>query len=170
MIARAIIRGILKESLFEKARTNSAKELLKLAYGSRLTCDQRLANSNGDLKDLFYFLLGIFQKKGVDLISKFNEDEEDVFYDFAMNYDKGSGYWKRMGEKIFGDMWGYGTGVDARPSCYDRFMIVSVDDDKVDEAIKKIERFGWRYDVGESSASLEQTAIIVSPVELKMKR
>jgi len=146
--------------------TNTANELLKWAKGARFTCDQKLADTNGDMRALFDMLLDIMRHQGRDLLGEFGEDEEDAFYDFAANYDKGIGYWKRMGEKIFGDIWGYGTGVDANPSVYDRFMTVSVDDDKVDEAVRRVRDFGWWCRVGQSSHNLQQTALIVSPVKL----
>lgn len=170
MDIRKTVRSVIQELYQNNAKTNTARELLNLAYNSRFTSDQRLANSNGDLRDLFDYFMDIFQKKGRYLPDEFGEDEESAFYDFALNYDKGIGYWKRMGEKIFGDMWGYGTGVDPRPTDYERFMVVSVDDDKVDEAAQRVKDFGWWCGIGESSATLQQTAMIVSPVELKMNR
>jgi len=170
MSLRKTVRSVILELYQNNAKTNTARELLNLAYNSRFTSDQRLANSNGDLRDLFDYFMDIFQKKGRYLPDEFGEDEESAFYDFALNYDKGIGYWKRMGEKIFGDMWGYGTGVDPRPTDYERFMVVSVDDDKVDEAAQRVKDFGWWCGIGESSATLQQTAMIVSPVELKMNR
>lgn len=166
MDIRKAIRSVVQELHNGKPRTKTAREILNLARGSRFTSDQRLVNSNGDLRDLFDYFMGIFKSKGRNLPDEFGEDEEDAFYDFALNYDKGMGYWKRMGEKIFGDMWGYGTGVDANPSAYERFMIVSVDDDKVDEAVRRVHEFGWWCDVGESSQSLHQTALIVAPIDL----
>ncbi len=171
MFLRKLIRQIVLEAYGESgAKTRTANEYLAWAKGSQFTCDQNLANSNGNLRKLFDMIHVIFLHQGKNLLKQFGEDEESVFYDFAANYDKGIGYWKRMGEKIFGsDLWGYHQGVDANPTAYERFMIVSVDDDKVQEAVRRVRLFGWWAQVGEKIESLGQTAVIVSPVALEVK-
>lgn len=164
------IGGIAQRRHRSGAKTKTANEYLKWAKNSQFTCDQNLVNSNGNLRALFDMIQSVFLRQGKDLLDQFGEEEEAVFYDFAANYEKGNGYWKRMGEKIFGDdLWGYHQGVDANPSAYERFMIVMVDNDKVGEAVERIKRFGWWCHVGEPAESLGQTAVIVSPVALEMK-
>jgi hypothetical protein len=111
-------------------------------------------------------ILEVFRRKGNDLISSYGEDEEMVYYDFATHYEKGVGYWVRMGEKIMGDLWGSENGIDPKVTPYDRFMMLSVRDDKLSDAIDRVRKFGWHPVVGERIDSLGSTALIVSPVEL----
>lgn len=143
--------------------------MIDWARMARLTCDKKLSDSNGDLRSLFDMILNVFLRQGEDLLKQYGEDEEIVFYDFAIHYDKGKGYWKRMGEKIFGDdLWGYEQGVDTNVTPYDRFMIVSVDNAMVDKAVERVKKFGWWCSVASPVESLGTTPLVVSPVALEM--
>lgn len=157
---------MIRESIhsYLKADTKSGKELLKWAGSSQHTCDRMLVDNNGDLRALFDHILMHFKRNGIDIINDNNEDEEAVFYDFASKYDKGRGYWMRMGEKIFGDMWEH--GVDDDINVFERFMIVIVHDEVLDKAKSKIDMFGWHYIVNAHHAETRTTSLIVSPVEL----
>lgn len=171
MLLHKFIRSVIREAVLSipRTRTKTAKELISWAQGSKFTCDQKLVDSKGDMRGLFDMILSILKRQGEDPLLKYSEDEETAFYDFAANYDKGIGYWKRIGEKIFGDdLWGYGQGVDANVKDMDRFMIVFVANDKVHLAVQRIERFGWWCNVGEPVESLGTTPLVVSPVALEV--
>lgn len=167
-----LIRSMITEAVLAapKTKTRTAHEMIEWANKSRFTCDQKLTDTKGDLRALFDMILDIFRHQGRDPLRDNQEDEESVFYDFAQHYDKGVGYWKRMGEKIFGDLWGYGTGVDANPSHYERFMIVAVDDEMIPQAVDCVRQFGWWCNVGKPVASLGVTPLVVSPVALEVRR
>jgi len=166
-----LIRSMITEAVLtaSRAKTRTAREMLDWAKGARFTCDQKMSDTKGDLRALFDMILDIFRHQGRSPLADNQEDEEAVFYDFAAHYDKGNGYWKRMGEKIFGDLWGYDGGVDANPTCYERFMIVSVKDDQLQQAKDCVRQFGWWCRAGERMESLGAIALVVSPVELEMR-
>lgn len=171
MLLREFIRLIIREAVLSvpKTRTKTAGTLIAWAQKSKFTCDQKLVDSKGDIRSLFDMIIAIFKNQGNDLLVTYGEDEETAFYDFAVNYDKGIGYWKRIGEKMFGDdLWGYGQGVDADVKVMDRFMVVFVANDKVSLATQRIEQFGWWCSVGEPVESLGTTPLVVSPVALSI--